>query len=88
MVTLIPHMLQKLDVYHLVPEDPYLRFLDKLRAGYNPMPYHNKTHATDLAQGLFYFLINGLQDRTEFSNIRLLGMITAAACHDFEHPGF
>lgn len=37
----------------------FTRFIDKISSGYNNVKYHNKTHAADVAQTLYQFVING-----------------------------
>jgi len=39
--------------------DLWMKFIDKIQAGYNPVAYHNKSHAADVAQTLYYFLLGG-----------------------------
>jgi len=36
--------------------------MDKIQTGYNPVAYHNKTHAADVAQTMYYFIIGGPLD--------------------------
>lgn len=50
------------------------------------MPYHNKTHAADVCQTVYYFLKDGgMIDIAKLSNLETTAMIIASACHDFEH---
>ena len=43
-----------------IPINKFLIFMDKISSGYNAnVKYHNATHATDVCQTLYYFIING-----------------------------
>lgn len=67
----------------------FLSFMDKISSGYNLVKYHNKTHAADVAQTLYYFVINGNWIAlAKMDNIDIVSMILAGAVHDHEHPGF
>ena len=67
----------------------YLFFIDKISSGYNNVKYHNKTHAADVAQTLYYFVINGNWITLgKMDNIDIWSMIVASSWHDYEHPGY
>ena len=84
-------MLYKLDlVREFNIDDKILRnFLGAMQAGYHPNPYHNATHAADVAQ-INYFIVvkGGLVEKCKLNRAELLGAIMAGAIHDFDHPGF
>ena len=66
-----------------------MNFIQKIENGYNPVAYHNKTHAADVAQTMYYFLVGGeWMKKGEMDNLDLMSMIFAGAIHDFEHPGY
>jgi hypothetical protein len=64
-------------------------FLAGIQAGYHPNPYHNATHAADVAQ-INYFIMTkgGLADKCKLSKEELLAGVLAGAIHDYDHPGF
>ena len=69
--------------------DKWLKFIERIQNGYNPVSYHNKTHAADVAQTLYYFLVGGeWMKKGEMDNLDLFSMILASAIHDYEHPGY
>ena len=79
-------ILQKHMIYeslNWIDVERWLKFIEKIQDGYNPVSYHNKTHAADVAQTIYYFFIN-----SEIDNLELFAMILASAIHDFEHPGY
>ena len=64
--------------------------MDKIQAGYNIVPYHNKTHAADVAQTMYYFIMGNDSEwmrKGELDNLDFFSMILAGTIHDFEHPG-
>lgn len=64
--------------------------MDKITSGYNRnVNYHNSTHASDVCQTLYYFIINGNWiSKADMGNVDILSMILGAAVHDYEHPGY
>lgn len=64
-------------------------FALKMQAGYHEgNPYHNATHATDVVQTVNYFLTTGqFSQKASLTPLELAAMFSAAACHDYDHPG-
>lgn len=64
----------------------FAKFMGAIEQGYNPLPYHNKIHATDVVQNTYFFLT---QDKfqSKLSKRDWLSALLAAAIHDFKHPG-
>jgi len=84
-------MLYKLNlVNHFKLDDAILRnFLAAVQSGYHPNPYHNSTHAADVAQINYYIMTQGgLVDKCKLSKEELLAGVLAGAIHDYDHPGF
>jgi len=51
--------------------------------------YHNAIHATDVAQGMFYFMERGGANQLwQFNLLETVSWIISAAIHDLDHPGF
>lgn len=92
LTTLTSLLLHKHSLYsHFhIPINKFLRFMDKITSGYNRnVKYHNATHASDVCQTLYYFIINGNWiSKAEMGNVDITSMILGAACHDYEHPGY
>jgi hypothetical protein len=61
-------------------------FFSSVESGYRDNPYHNKVHAADVLQAVFYFLHHGGLTRN-LSPVELLAALVAAAVHDYDHPG-
>ena len=53
---------------------------------YNDVPYHNFWHCVDVAHSTFLSLLK-TRRRTSVTQLEMLGLLTAAVCHDLEHPG-
>jgi len=75
---------------HFKINDKVLRnFLTAVQSGYHPNPYHNSTHAADVAQINYYILYRaGLVEKCKLSKEQQLGAVLAGAIHDYDHPGF
>ena len=69
-------------------EEDLKAMLVELDVGYREAnPYHNSTHAADVAYTLHMLLERGARERLRLSNMQLIGCVIAAAAHDFRHPG-
>lgn len=80
------------DTFHLldefkIPSETFFRFLSQISATYNQVPYHNWRHAVDVTQFISYeMLTGGVQNK--LPKFDILGLLTAAVCHDANHDGF
>lgn len=63
-------------------------FLNNVETGYHKHnPYHNNTHAADVAQTATFFLSRG--GLAKFATMEdRLAYVIAALVHDFDHPGY
>mmetsp|Transcript_25464 Transcript_25464/g.62790 ORF Transcript_25464/g.62790 Transcript_25464/m.62790 type:complete len:397 (+) Transcript_25464:196-1386(+) len=68
-----------------IPESKLIRFLRRIQAGYNAVPYHNSVHAADVLQTFNYFAVNG--DMHWMTPLELFASLFACIVHDFKHPG-
>lgn len=62
------------------------KFIFIVRNQYFKNPYHNFTHAVDVLQSVYYFIIQ-LRKKITVSPWDTLGLLLAAFCHDIGHPG-
>ena len=70
-----------------ISNEQFFRFIFTISQTYNPVPYHNWTHACDVTQYVSYEIITG--NLTEkFSNFEIFALMIAAVCHDANHEGF
>jgi beta-glucosidase-like glycosyl hydrolase len=60
--------------------------MQDVEEAYHENPYHNSTHAADVAQGLCALLA---QDGfgAALTDLEMLAMVLACAIHDVGHPG-
>jgi hypothetical protein len=49
-------------------------------------PYHNSTHAADVARTVHFFLETG-KLRECMTDLEILGALIASLVHDYDHPG-
>jgi len=61
-------------------------FLNMVEMGYpKNNPYHNSTHAADVARTVHYFTHNFMHKYT--TDVEVLALIVASLIHDYDHPG-
>ncbi|KAG2445940.1 hypothetical protein HXX76_000543 [Chlamydomonas incerta] len=63
------------------------RFLRKIEDGYPDNPYHNKTHAADVLQGMHCLLTRGGLHKRLGEDVAIFASYLAAITHDYEHKG-
>ena len=85
---------------HLLSKDGYIRELNTsaktmryfaytIQQNYNPVTYHNKTHAADVCQTFYYFMKNSdFIGTANLSKTEQACSIIAALVHDIDHPGY
>jgi hypothetical protein len=90
MVVIISHLLAKEKIFDNLPiqNEKFLEFIKKVQSSYLDILYHNKTHATDLAQS-FVYICNQceLKKKCQLDSWDMMCYILAGACHDLGHPG-
>eukprot|EP00741_Cyanophora_paradoxa_P022427 tig00021489_g21653.t1 len=64
----------------------FAAFAARVEAGYRDNPYHNGTHAAEVAQCMAFLLTRGGLGAALSDEDRLAALL-AALVHDFEHPG-
>jgi hypothetical protein len=69
-----------------VTNERFFRFIFNVSAKYNAVPYHNWTHACDVAQFVTYELKSANLEQT-FTSLEIFGLLTVAICHDLNHEG-
>ncbi|KAK3260405.1 hypothetical protein CYMTET_30635 [Cymbomonas tetramitiformis] len=69
-----------------IAERTLYTFVEEIRLKYLLNPYHNFVHAVDVTQMMFVLLTHG-NAKQFFTHLDTLILMTAAVCHDVEHPG-
>eukprot|EP00741_Cyanophora_paradoxa_P015712 tig00020904_g15169.t1 len=62
------------------------KFLEVMENGYKQTPYHSRTHAADVLQGVHFLLTSG-NLRSLLRDIDIFALLFSAIIHDFEHTG-
>ncbi|EAY13828.1 3'5'-cyclic nucleotide phosphodiesterase family protein [Trichomonas vaginalis G3] len=70
-----------------IPNQVMFSFLYEMRDSYNPVFYHNWTHAVDVTQFMSHALVIA-NLREFFTQQEILVLLTACICHDANHDGF
>ena len=67
----------------------FRRYTLAIQSHYNPVQYHNKTHAADVTQTNYYFMKKcGFETQAQMTQLEKVAMIVAPMVHDTDHPGF
>jgi hypothetical protein len=69
-----------------ITAEQMFQFLTALSERYTDVPYHNWTHATDVAQCAFFMVKQG-KLAEEYEPWEIFVLLTAALCHDANHQG-
>eukprot|EP01065_Artemidia_motanka_P032321 TRINITY_DN39333_c0_g1_i1.p1 TRINITY_DN39333_c0_g1~~TRINITY_DN39333_c0_g1_i1.p1 ORF type:complete len:670 (+),score=192.67 TRINITY_DN39333_c0_g1_i1:51-2012(+) len=67
-------------------EEKLTRLTLAVRDRYRPIPYHNFTHAFDVAHAMYGFLTKGKM-KERLSDLEVLSVFVAALFHDCDHHG-
>ena len=73
-----------------IPESCLHNFLESIENGYLDNPYHNSTHAADVAQTIHVLLSCGGDESLVaryLTDVDILAAVLSALIHDFQHPG-
>jgi hypothetical protein len=69
-----------------ISSETFHKFVNAVENGYNDVPYHNKYHAADVVQAVWYF-----HARSSFKDLvtkpQLLAALIASCVHDLGHRG-
>lgn len=91
------HAFSQMDLFGVfnISMETFFTFFHSLEIGYLDLPYHNRIHATDVLHSVCYMTQNRVPALVDngsglsevFSSLELLALYTAAAMHDYDHPG-
>jgi len=87
--TLCLHLFQRFGLISHFGLDPAdcSNFFKLVESGYHSgNPYHTALHAADVTQAIAVF-VSQEQIARHLTRLELLAVITAAVCHDLDHPG-
>lgn len=75
LVTLSMMLFEKHNLFKTckISNSKFINFAKSIQTGYKKVQYHNKTHGTDVAQTLYFFLMKGdWMTKSEIDNLDLL----------------
>lgn len=69
-------------------QNKFRNFLAAIQNGYQDNPYHNSTHATDVAQTMHFFHHHCAlaQPESGMTPLEILSSLISGIIHDFDHP--
>jgi hypothetical protein len=68
-----------------IDEKKLENFLSEIERGYEPHPYHNALHGTEVGHAVYHFTTK-TKVRQFLSEMDIFASVIAALCHDFRHP--
>lgn len=72
-----------------ISSQTFRRYSLNIQSRYNPIAYHNKTHAADVAQTSYYFVKScGYGIRGQMTDLDKVALFVGSFVHDTDHPGF
>eukprot|EP01137_Pigoraptor_chileana_P036465 Opistho-2@32110 len=86
---LVLRMFEELGAYDgkfRVDKETLCRFVLTVRKNYRRVPYHNWTHAFNVAHTMYLIIQHGRM-RQVFTEIEIMGLFVACLCHDLDHRG-
>eukprot|EP01012_Entosiphon_sulcatum_P012210 TRINITY_DN1762_c0_g1_i1.p1 TRINITY_DN1762_c0_g1~~TRINITY_DN1762_c0_g1_i1.p1 ORF type:complete len:601 (-),score=101.47 TRINITY_DN1762_c0_g1_i1:52-1587(-) len=88
LVPLIVTMFKRLDFpkKYGIPEDVLWSLVTTVKLCYRSVPYHNFTHAFDVTQMMYVFIVTG-ELQSNLTDLELFVLMTSALLHDVDHMG-
>lgn len=87
---LYPEMLERLGLTEQLGlnVEKLTNFIQEIQDTYNLVPYHNFTHAFNIAHQLYILLRRTKLKEKYLDNVDALALLLSAIGHDLDHPGF
>lgn len=90
LVLIINHLMEINDFYNKlnIIKDKFRKYSVVIQKLYNPVSYHNKTHAADVTQTSYYFLTYcDLYNIGQVTDMEAAVLLISSMVHDTDHPG-
>jgi cAMP-specific phosphodiesterase 4 len=90
LVLVINHLMEINQFYDKlnIVKEKFRKYSVVIQKLYNPVSYHNKTHATDVTQTSYYFLtFCDLYNIAQMSDMEAAVLVISSMVHDTDHPG-
>ncbi|CAI2361102.1 unnamed protein product [Moneuplotes crassus] len=91
LVTIINYLFEANNFYEKIGiiKEKFQYYSVVIQELYNPVPYHNKTHASDVCQSCYYFIQTlGFREKGNLSAMEECSILLASFIHDSDHPGY
>lgn len=91
LVTVINYLMDKHDFYNKlnIVKDKFRKYSIVIQSMYNPIAYHNKTHASDVCQTWYYFMTTWkFKERGAMTDLEQCVLLISGFVHDTDHPGY
>lgn len=91
LVTVINYLMDKHDFYTKlrIVKDKFRKYSIIIQSMYNPIAYHNKTHASDVCQTCYYFMTTcKFRELSNMSDLEQCVLLISGFVHDTDHPGY
>lgn len=91
LVTVINFLMDRHDFYSKlrIVKDKFRKYSIVIQSMYNPIAYHNKTHASDVCQTCYYFMTTcKWKDRGAMTDLEQCVLLISGFVHDTDHPGY
>lgn len=91
LVTVINYLMEKHDFYDKlrIVKDKFRKYSIVIQSMYNPIAYHNKTHASDVCQTCYYFMTTcKFRERGKMTDLDQCVLLISGFVHDTDHPGY
>jgi hypothetical protein len=69
-----------------IPQSVFAMFITTIEDGYHDVSYHNRIHAADVVQNV-YFLLRTKSFPALLTSDDIFACLLGAAIHDYQHPG-
>jgi hypothetical protein len=91
LVISINFLMEKKDFYNKLNIDKFKfrKYSIIIQQMYNPIPYHNKSHAADVCQTCSYFMTTcGFAEAGQMTDLEQAVLLISGFVHDTDHPGY
>jgi hypothetical protein len=91
LVTVINYLMERHNFYDKlrIVKDKFRKYSIVIQGMYNPIAYHNKTHASDVCQTCYYFMTTcKFRDRGKMTDLDQCVLLISGFVHDTDHPGY
>ena len=91
LVTVINFLMDRHDFYTKlkIVKNKFRKYSIVIQSMYNPIAYHNKTHASDVWQTWYYFLTTWkFKEKGEMTDLEMWVLLISGFVHDTDHPGY